>query len=119
MLTKGVRLALELHDVGSLWAWVAPGIGIAIGVPKVIYMYDHFCKRNLDRIAALKDPKLWQFFRPGFFVFLASMIALAVLMSRYAMNSFAWLVFIVALDFSLATGLLVSMRGFFRQGVTG
>lgn len=115
LLAKGLRLTLELHDVGSPWAWAAPLIGVAVGIPKVIFMYSRFCKRNLDRIAALDDPRMWQFFRPGFFVFLALMIALASILSRFALTHFGWLVFVVALDFSLATGLLGSMPGFFRQ----
>lgn len=119
LLAKGWRLALELYEVGSLWTWVAPVIGVVVGVPKVIFMYNRSCKRNLDRIAALDRPRIWQFYRPGFFLFLAAMIALASVLSRAALASFEWLVFIVALDFSLATGLLGSMPGFFRPKATG
>jgi hypothetical protein len=112
---KGWWLAFELDAVGSMWAWAAPLLGLAIGVPKVIYMYNRFCRRNLRRIAALERPRIWQFFRPGFFVFLAAMIALGATLSRLALDSFSMLVFVVALDFSLATGLLGSMPQFFRQ----
>ena len=115
MLAKGWRLALELYEVQTFWTWAAPLIGLTIGVPKVIFMYNRFCRRNLSRIAALERPRIWQFFRPGFFIFLAAMITLGLTMSRLAMDSFGMLVFVVALDFSLATGLLGSMPQFFRH----
>lgn len=119
LFAKGWRLALELNELGSTWAWAAPLLGVVIGVPKVLFMYNRFCRRNLDRIAALEQPRLWQFFRPGFFVFLAAMIALGLTMSRLALDSFGMLVFVVALDFSLATGLLGSMPQFLRHQATG
>lgn len=101
-----------------MWAWAAPLLGLAVGVPKVILLYNRFCQRNLDRIAALERPRIWQFFRPGFFVFLAAMIALGATLSHLALDSFGMLVFVVALDFSLATGLLGSMPQFLRQNAT-
>ena len=115
LLAKGWHLALELNQFDTVWAWAAPLLGLAVGVPKVIYMYNRFCQRNLSRIASLERPRIWQFFRPGFFVFLAAMIALGATLSSLALDSFGMLVFVVALDFSLATGLLGSMPQFFRQ----
>ena len=118
MLSKGWRLALELHATGSAWTWAAPVLGVAIGVPKVLFIFNRACDRNLDRIAALNDPKVWQFFRPVFFIALAAMIAAGAGMSVLAVSSFGWLVFVVALDFSLATGLLGSLPRFVKHEVS-
>jgi len=112
LFAKGSRLALELARMDSLWAWAAPLLGLMVGIPKIIYVFNRVCRRNLERIAALQQPRPWQFFRPLFFLALAAMIATGVLLSHLAFESFALLVFVVALDFSLATALLGSLPVF-------
>lgn len=81
------------------------------------FLFNRFCQRNLDRIAALESPRIWQFFRPGFFPALAAMIFCGALMSRAAVDSVGWLVFTVALDISLAIALLGSSHKFFLRPV--
>jgi hypothetical protein len=89
-------------------AWLSGGAGILIGVVKVKFLFNHFCRRNLDRIAALQHPKIWQFFRPGFMVFLAAMIVFGATLSRLALDNYPLLIGVIVLDFSLATALLGS-----------
>ena len=112
---KGLSLAAVLFDTASVWRWLAPAAGIAAGLLKTKFLFNHFCQRNLDRIASLKAPRIWQFFRPGFFPALATMILCGALMSRAAVDNTAWLVLTVALDISLAIALLGSSHKFFLQ----
>lgn len=115
---KGLSLALVLFETDSVWRWLAPVSGIGAGLLKMNFLFNHFCQRNLDRIAALGAPRIWQFFRPGFFPALAAMILCGALMSRAADFSSTWLVFTVALDISLAIALLGSSHRFFLQPET-
>ena len=112
---KGTGHALLLAETGSVLRWIAPALGIAAGLVKMRFLFNRFCQRNLDRIAALDVPRVWQFFRPGFFPALAAMILCGAWMSRAALDSHAMLVLTVALDFSLAIALLGSGHKFFLQ----
>ena len=118
LLAKGSSLAIEMFSqapTASL-TWLAPVVGIAIGLLKIKYLFNRFCRRNLQRIAALEQPKIWQFFRPGFMAFLTAMIVLGAMLSRLALDNFPLLVGVIALDFSLATALLGSSLNFWQQG---
>ena len=110
LLLKGTSLLLEAvaQQPGDLLPWLAGGAGILIGVLKMKFLFNRFCRRNLDRIASLEHPKIWQFFRPGFMVFLAAMIVFGAALSRLALDNYPLLVGVIALDFSLATALLGS-----------
>lgn len=116
LMFKGGALLVESY---SLWAnhdltWVAPVVGVGIGLLKVTLLFNRFCARNLERIDALEHPKVWQFFRPGFFLFLAAMVVLGATLSRMALDSYPLLLFMVALDLSLATALLGSLPVFWK-----
>ncbi len=97
------------------WLWFAVAGGLFFGSLKVKYVFDRACRKNLARIAALPDPKLWQFFRPAFFFFLALMITAGAAMSRSAQGSFPYLIGVATLDFSLAVALLGSSRNFLSR----
>lgn len=107
-VSGGIVLLAKGMSLTTSTTWFAPLIGIAIGVLKVKYLFNRFCRRNLDRIASLDDPRVWQFFRPQFFLFLAAMILLGATLSRLAQENFPLAIFVIALDFSLATALLGS-----------
>ena len=115
MLTKGSQLAFELYQSNKPLTWAALVVGIVAGTLKVLYLFNFFCRRNIDRIDALESPRLWQFFRPQFFLALAAMIMAGAALSKLALESFPMLVFVVALDFSLATALLGSAPEFLRK----
>ena len=115
LLSKGVTLALDLRSTSI--AVIAPLIGVAIGLVKTKYLFNHFCARNLRRIAEIEAPRIWQFFRPGFFLALAAMILAGAILSRLALASHTARIFVVGLDFSLAVALLGSGRVFFRHPV--
>ena len=119
LLTKGSELAQDAHELapekrGQMLAWL---VGIVVGLIKTRFIFIKSCRKNLARIDALQKPKLWQFFRPGFFVALALMILLGATLSRVSQGNYAWLVGIAMLDISIGTALLVSSWQFWKQGV--
>ncbi len=110
LLVKGAALAYEMISRSPVSALISLTIvvGILVGLLKVKYFFNHFCRRNLDRIAALDSPRAWQFFRPQFFLFLVLMMLFGATLSHLAQGNFPLSIFVVALDFSLATALLGS-----------
>lgn len=121
LLLKGTSLHLEAlaQKPGDFLPWLAGSAGVLIGLIKVKFLFNRFCRRNLDRIAALEQPKVWQFFRPGFMVFLAAMIVFGAVLSRLALENYPLLIGVIALDFSLATALLGSSLVFRNSTAKG
>lgn len=117
LLVKGCSLLLQAWTTNpeSHWLWLAPMAGLIIGTLKVVFLFNRFCRKNLDRIDALVQPKLWQFFRPGFFLFLGAMILLGATLSRLALDNYPLLIGVIVLDFSLAMALLGSSLVFWKQ----
>jgi uncharacterized membrane protein len=113
LLAKGMTLALGLHSTAI--AMIVASIGVVLGLVKKKYLFNHFCERNLGRIAALETPRIWQFFRPGFFLALAAMILTGAILSRLALASDLARIFVVGLDIALAVALLGSGLLFFRR----
>jgi hypothetical protein len=109
-----VKSALAL-DSQSVWAYTAPVLGILIGFIKARFIFNHACKKNIIRIRALKNPLIWQFFRPGMLIFLALIIPAGAWMSRAAAGNFGYLCFVAALDLSIATALLTSSMVFWKM----
>ena len=114
LLLKSASLLAQATALrpGEIWSWLAVAAAILIGAAKARYLFGGFCRKNLDRIAALDDPHVWQAFRPVFYVFLATMILLGVTLSRMAMGNYPALIALVILDISIATALLGSFRVF-------
>lgn len=96
-------------------SWLVILTGLLIGGVKAKYLFSRSCRKNLARIDQLNKPKLWQFYRPWFFLFLALMITLGASLSRMAHGDYAFLISVAILDFSLATALLASSYVFWQQ----
>jgi len=114
LLLKGASLfaqAIALKP-GEPLSWLAVAAALLIGGLKAQYLFGGFCRKNLDRIAGLDDPQLWQAFRPGFYVFLITMILLGTTLSKLAVGTYPALIALVILDISIAIALLGSIRVF-------
>ena len=117
LLAKGASL---LTEAGSLrpeqnWQWIFVVIGLLFGVLKARFLFSKSCRKNLARIDSLEQPRLWQFFRPRFFLMLAGMILAGATMSRLATGHYRSLLGVGALDVSLAIALLGSGLIFWRR----
>ncbi len=117
LASKGTSLVMEAHAQrpGQRWPWLVLAVGLLAGAVKAGCFFARICRRNLARIDRLTEPELWQFFRPGFFVFLALMVALGASLSKMAHDNYTFLLCVAALDFSLATALLGSSYVFWKE----
>jgi hypothetical protein len=117
LLIKGSSLLLEAEALNSkqAWPWLAAAISVSAGGLKARFLFSKSCQKNLDRIAALDQPRLWQFFRPGFFAALAVMIATGASLSRLAHGDYALLIAVATLDLAIGTALLASSHVFWKR----
>ena len=92
----------------QIWPWFAVFSGLLIGIFKIKFIFSKSCKKNLIRIDALQQPKIWQSFRPGFILFLLIMIIVGKTLSEYAHGNYLFLIGMAIVDISLATALLGS-----------
>ena len=117
LLLKGGSLLVEANALKPEegWPWLAAVGGLVLGGLKAKYLFNKSCQENLDRIAALDRPRIWQFFRPGFFVALAVMILVGATLSRLAHNHYPLLIGVATLDLGLAIALLGSSHVFWKQ----
>ena len=117
LLIKGSTLLVEAHILRSemYWIWIAIAAGPCIGGLKGKFILSKCCQNNLVRIRSLDQPKVWQIFRPWFFVFLAAMITTGGTLSRMAHNNYFFLIGVAILDFSIAVALLWSSNIFWKQ----
>ena len=117
LFLKGSGMVLEAQAVQpeKIWPYAALLAGMVIGVLKAKFVFIGSCQRNIKRINGLPDPKFWQFYRPGFYVFLASMSALGAMLSRMASESYPLLMTMITIDFSLAIALTASSYVFWGE----
>ena len=110
LLFKGLGQLERAMDIraGFTWPGVAAATGVLIGVFKGRFVFGHACRKNLARIMALPRPKLWQFYRPGFFLFMFTMIMLGRYLSNSAQGHYGSLLAMAILELSLAVALLGS-----------
>jgi hypothetical protein len=117
LLLKGSSLIEQAAALrpGYQWTWLAIPAGLLLGGVKTELIFEKACLRNLDRINRLDEPKIWLAYRPGFYLFLAAMIALGGTLSGLAQGNYGGLVAMAVLDFGLATALLASGRLFWTH----
>jgi hypothetical protein len=95
--------------------WLTIVAGLIFGAIKAKYLFTKVCVKNLTRIDALKSPKLWDFYRLRFFIFLLAMILLGSFISRQAHGNYSMLVTMALIEISLATALLGSSHCFRKK----
>jgi len=117
LLWKGGSLLVQAEGLqpDRVWPCLAVVAALLLGGLKGRSLFRKSCQRNLERIAALEQPKIWQFFRPGFFLALAVMIATGATLSRLAHGNYPFLIAVATLDLSLAVALLGSSTVFWKQ----
>jgi len=117
LLLKGCSLLVEADALKPEegWPWLAAVAGISLGGLKAKFLFNKSCQRNLDRIAALNRPRVWQFFRLGFLVVLTVMILVGVTLSRLAHNNYPFLIGVAILDLGIGIALLGSSYVFWKQ----
>ena len=117
LLLKARSLLFEADALQStqVWPWLGLVAGMVFGGLKAKFLFSKSCHKNLKRIATLKQPKLWQFFRPGFFFFLFIMIVTGATLSRMAHDNYPFLIGVAVLDLSIAVALLGSSYVFWQQ----
>lgn len=116
LLLKGGALAKDAYALqpDNIWPFLAPVLGVLIGLIKAKFIFLKSCRKNIVRIKALESPKPWQCFRPGMLLFLAIIIPTGAWMSRAAAGKPLYLCIVSALDLSICTGLLVSSILFWK-----
>jgi hypothetical protein len=121
LVFKGYSLLAEAEALrpGQIWPWLAAVAGVVAGGLQAKYVFSRSCKRNLDRIDALEEPRIWLFFRPGFMVALVTMIITGATLSRLAHGKYLFLLLVGALDLNIATALLGSSYVFWREKALG
>lgn len=97
------------------WPGLAVIAGLSIGAIKARYLFSSVCRKNLDRIASLKRPRVWQFYRLRFFALLGVAIIFGATLSRLAHDNYPFLMAVAILDLSIATALLGSSHVFWQQ----
>lgn len=117
LILKGGSLLIkaEILKPEQNWTWLSIIIGVLIGGLKAKYIFSKSCKKNLTRIDLLNEPKVWQSFRPGFFLFLTIMIVTGATLSRVADNNYIFLISVAILDISIATALIGSSYVFWKE----
>ena len=117
LLLKGAALIINAYALNpqSIWTFLVPILGIIIGLLKAKFLFNHSCEKNIRRIKALTDPRIWQCFRPGMLIFLAIIIPTGAWMSRAAAGNFTFLCLVAALDLSIACALLTSSIVFWKH----
>jgi len=117
MLVKGRSLLVEADALKpeQVWPWLAVVAGLILGGLQAKYLFAKSCKKNMDRIDALDRPRVWQFFRPGFFAALTVMIFFGATLSRLAHNNYPFLIGVAAVDLNIGIALLGGSYVFWQQ----
>ncbi|MCP3675729.1 MAG: hypothetical protein GY829_14850 [Gammaproteobacteria bacterium] len=90
---------------------------LIIGFLKTKYLFIALCMKNLNRINALTNPKIWQFYRPHFFMFLLTMILLGSYLSKFAQGNYIMLISMAIIELSIAIALLGSGHCYWKRNI--
>lgn len=120
-MTGGVMLFISGYELvqdaarlrpGEVWPWVFSGGGVLLGIIQAGTIFTRACRKNIQRIRQLQDPRLWQFFRPGFFGALALMISSGILLDHFSQGNYYFMLGVAGIDFALTVSLLGSSHVF-------
>jgi len=114
---KSYKLFNEAYTINNNLTYLIPFLllGFLLSLLKTKYIFIKSCQSNLQRIEQLKNPKIWQFYRVGFFLFLVGVISLGAFLSHKASGDYYFLVSVGVVDMALALALFFSGFEFFRS----
>ncbi len=117
LFIKSSSLFLEAEGINpeQPWTWLAVLAGLVLGGIKARYLFSRLCFKNLKRIDALEQPKLWHFYRARFFIFLFLMVSSGAFLSRQAHGDYSMLIAVAVVELSVGTALLGSSNCFWRE----
>ena len=92
----------------SAWHWLFIVLGVILGVIQARTLFTRSCRKNIQRIRELKDPRLWEFYHPGFFLALAGMISAGILLDILSQGDYFFMLIVAGLDIALTISLLGS-----------
>ncbi|MCP4607904.1 MAG: hypothetical protein GY845_04220 [Planctomycetes bacterium] len=117
LIAKSSALFLEALKSGAdqLFVLMAILCGVVIGKIKAKYLFYKIGKKNIDRINLLINPKLWQFYRKRFFIFLLLMITVGRYLSVVAYGNNMGLIALAVLKLSVAFALFFSSHCFWKN----
>ena len=93
---------------GEIWPWIFTHFGVILGVVQAATIFTRSCRKNIFRISQLKDPRIWQFFRPNFFLALTVMITSGVILDHFSKGNYFFMLGVAAIDFALTISLIGS-----------
>jgi hypothetical protein len=110
LMVKSLKLFSEAYSLNSnieslMGTLLFTFILVAL---KTKYIFIKTCQKNLNRIDALENPKVWEFYRVRFFLFLISMIGLGAYLSSISHGNYWFLMGIGVLDMSVGLSLFIS-----------
>lgn len=108
LLLKAAELLERAGSLGAdgIWLFVSVALGMVLGLFKGRLLFRSSCVKNLRRIDELTVPKIYQFYRPLFFLFLATMVIVGGLLSRLSGTHPPFVLSVAVLDLSIAVALL-------------
>jgi hypothetical protein len=114
---KGVSIFFEAESIKteSILSRLFFILAIIFGFIKAKFLFKPVCIKNLKRIKSLKQPKLWEFYRFRFFIFLFSMVLLGSFLSHQAHDNYPLLITVLIIDISVGTALLTSSMCFWQK----
>lgn len=116
LVRKSILLFLSAYsfddDLNSIFYFLL--IGFLAGSLKAYFIFNPFCSKNLNRIKALKQPKIWQFFSPSFFAALLVMILSGTFLSNMAEGNYYFLLAVGSLDLAIGLALLESFPNYLK-----
>ncbi len=117
LLRSGLELIVQIRSLkeDTLWPVIFIVLGIGLGVFQALVIFIPSCRKNLQRINQLENPRLWQFFRPGFFLALAIMITSGILLDHLSQGHYFFMLGVAAVDFALTISLLGSSYIFWTE----
>jgi hypothetical protein len=90
-------------------------LAFLLALLKTKYIFIKSCKKNLERIEGLENPRFWNFYRKRFFLFLAIVISLGAFLSRWASGDYSALIAVAVIDMALSLALFFSSFLFWKR----